>query len=300
MIVSGAGDFAEIGQNLWILPAGVTAPTLLGSMPIWFAAVLGFVQGLTEFLPISSTAHLRIIAELLEQKDSGAAFSAVIQLGTLAAVLVYFRQELFVEMPRALVRDRKSPAARRMWLIGVGTIPIVIFGLCFKDFITGPARSLWVVAAALILVGGVFFIAERRRSGDRTIDMLLYRDAVIIGLAQTCALIPGVSRSGATIVAALFLGMNRSEGARFSFLLGVPAIAGSGLFELKDAVSLLGDDPWMPLLVGISVSAVVGYASIAWLLRFLRRHSLVSFGAYRIGLGILLVVLCATSTIRAQ
>ncbi len=175
----------------------------------------------------------------------------------------------------------------------------MIFGLCFKGFVTGPARSLWVVATALIAVGAIFFVAERRRAGARMIDELLYRDAAIIGLAQTCALVPGVSRSGATIVAALFLGMNRSEGARFSFLLGVPAIAGAGLFELGDAIDELGADPWLPILVGTLVSAVVGYATIAWLLRFLRRNSLVSFGAYRIGVGIVLIVLCATNTIAA-
>ena len=254
-------------------------------MTIWFAIVLGLVQGFSEFLPISSTAHLRIVPVLLGQQDPGAAFSAVIQLGTLVAVLAYFARDLFVEIPKALMRDRNSPYAKLPFLIGLGTLPVVIAGVSLEDFVTGSARSLWLVAGALIFVGGIFLVVECKNRGSRGIHEMLYRHAWIIGLAQACALIPGVSRSGATIVAALFLGMDRSEGARFSFLLGIPAIAGAGIFELRDAAQALGDQAWLPLLVGTSVSAAAGYATIAWLLRYLRSRSLVRFGIYRILLG---------------
>jgi undecaprenyl-diphosphatase len=261
-------------------------------MPLWFATLLGVVQGITEFLPISSTAHLRITPALLGQPDPGAAYSAVIQLGTLLAVVGYFARDLFVVMPRALLTDRQSPSARLAIYLIVGNVPIVAGGLLFKHFIQGPARSLWVVAAALAAVGMVMVIADRRRSLTRAFDSIGLSDAMIIGGAQALALIPGVSRSGSTIVAALFLGICRPDAARFSFLLGVPAIAGAGLFELRDAIQSMGGSAWLPILLGTSVSAVTGYASIAWLLRYLSRHTLAPFGIYRIGLAILLAVLC--------
>ncbi|MCG8425677.1 MAG: undecaprenyl-diphosphatase UppP [Proteobacteria bacterium] len=266
-------------------------------MPLWFAAVLGLVQGLTEFLPISSTAHLRITPELLGQPDPGAAFSAVIQLGTLLAVLVYFARDLFVEMPRAIVRDHTSPKGRLPYYLIAGTVPIVVMGLSLKDFITGDARSLYVVASALAGVGILMYIIDRRARDQRTMDEVTLSDAVIIGLAQSCALIPGVSRSGATIVAALFLGMRRADAARFSFLLGIPAIAGAGIFELADALSQLGQGAWLPIVIGTMTSFVSGYASIAWLLRYLQRNSLAPFAIYRVGLAMLLFALCISGVV---
>ena len=261
-------------------------------MDLWFAGVLGVVQGLTEFLPVSSTAHLRIFPALAGQPDPGAAFSAVIQLGTLLAVLIYFARDLFVDMPRAILVDRKSAEARRAGLLILGTIPIVIAGLSLKGFITGDARSLYVVATALIVVGAAFFVAERVGSQTRSMKAITVTDASLIGLAQACALIPGVSRSGATILMALLLGLQRPDAARFSFLLGVPAIAGAGLFEIRDAAAELGAGAWGPLIVGAGAAAVTGYAAIAWLLQYLRQHSLRRFGVYRIALGLLLLSLC--------
>ena len=261
-------------------------------MTLWFAAVLGVVQGLTEFIPVSSTAHLRVVPALLGQADPGAGFSAVIQLGTLLAVVIYFARDLFIEMPRAMLFDRGSPAARLPIYLVIGTIPIVVIGLTMKDFIIGDARSLYVVAGALIGVGGLFFVAEWRGGKDRVMAALTLVDVGIIGLAQAGALVPGVSRSGATILAALFLGLRRSDAARFSFLLGIPAIAGAGIYELGDVIDQFGADAWMAIVMGTTAAAISGYAAIAWLMRFLSKNSLAGFGFYRIGLGILLLALC--------
>lgn len=266
-------------------------------MSLWFAALLGLVQGLTEFLPISSTAHLRITPALLSQPDPGAAYSAVIQLGTLLAVLIYFARDLFVDMPVAMFRDARSAKGRLPYYLVAGTIPIVILGLSFKDFITTDARSLYVVATTLIGVGVLMFVLDRRARDERTMDAITLMDVLIIGLAQSCALIPGVSRSGATIVAALWLGMRRADAARFSFLLGIPAIAGAGIFELGEAMDVLGADAWPAIAVGTLTAAVSGYASIAWLLRYLQKKSLAPFAAYRVALGILLFVLCITGVL---
>ncbi len=261
-------------------------------MSLWFAAYLGLIQGLTEFLPISSTAHLRIAPALVGQGDAGAAYSAVIQLGTLLAVIVYFARDLFLDMPRAMLRDRRSAAGRLPLYIIAGTLPIVVLGLGFKDFITGDARSLYVVGTALLVVGIVMYAVDKNARDERLMDALDLRDAVLIGLAQACALVPGVSRSGATIIAALMLGMRRSDAARFSFLLGIPAIAGAGLLELPDAIGALGSEAWLPITVGVGVSFISGYASIAWLLRYLQRNRLTPFAMYRAILGIVILTLC--------
>jgi undecaprenyl-diphosphatase len=261
-------------------------------LALWFAAVLGLVQGLTEFIPVSSTAHLRIAPALLGQTDPGSAFSAVIQLGTLVAVVVYFARDLFVDMPRAMLRDRQSASGRMPLYIVLGSVPIVICGVAFKDFITGGARSLWVVAGALIAVGLAMVGAERLARRDRAIETAALVDALAIGAAQALALVPGVSRSGATIACALLLGFRRSDAARFSFILGIPAIAGAGLFELRDAIDGLGDSAIAPLVVVTLTAAVSGYLSIAWLLRFLGNHSLGWFAGYRIALGAVLITLC--------
>jgi undecaprenyl-diphosphatase len=266
-------------------------------LPIWFAIVLGVLQGVSEFLPISSTAHLRLAPALLGQHDPGAAFTAVLQLGTLAAVLVYFARDLFVELPRALVTAPRSARGRLPLYLIAGTVPIVVAGLAGKSLWVGDARSLWVVAAALVVVAVVILAIDRGPDGTRTIDQLALGDALLIGAAQALALVPGVSRSGATICAALVLGLRRTDAARFSFLLGVPAIAGAGLLELPDAIHELGDDALVPLAVGTLTAAVVGYLSIAWLLRYLGHHRLRGFAAYRIVLGVTVIALLAASVI---
>lgn len=261
-------------------------------MPVWFAVVLGLVQGLTEFLPISSTAHLRIVPALFGQPDPGAAYSAVIQLGTLVAVLTYFARDLFIDMPRALFAGSDRAEARLPYYLAAGTVPVVVLGLTLEDFIVGEARSLYVVAAALVGVGVIMYLADRKARGQRAMDTLTWTDVLIIGLAQSLALIPGVSRSGATITAALFVGLRRPDAARFSFLLGIPAIGGAGLYELGDALDQLGKEAWLPIVIGTIASAVSGYATIAWLLRYLQRNSLAPFAGYRVGLGIALLALC--------
>jgi len=266
---------------------------------LWFAAFLGLVQGLTEFLPISSTAHLVIAPALLGQPDAGAAFTAVLQLGTLLAVVTYFARDLFVTMPRALLFDRKSPEARLAVHIAIGTVPIVVAGILLKDYVTGPLRSLWVVAGALAGVAVIMYWGDRRGGGHRAMKELTWVHALAIGLAQACALVPGVSRSGATITCALVIGMARPDAARFSFLLGVPAIAGAGLFEMKDAVHQLGGAGWAPLALGVAIAAVTGYASIAWLLRYLQRRTLAPFVVYRIVMAIALVALILSGLVPA-
>jgi undecaprenyl-diphosphatase len=266
---------------------------------LWFAALLGLVQGLTEFLPISSTAHLVIAPALLGQPDAGAAFTAVLQLGTLLAVVAYFARDLFITMPRALLFDRTSPEARLAVHIAIGTVPIVVAGVLLKDYVTGPLRSLWVVSGALAGVALIMFWGDRRGGGHRSMKELTWVHALAIGMAQACALIPGVSRSGATITCALVIGMARPDAARFSFLLGVPAIAGAGLFEMKDALAQLGVSGWAPLALGVATAAIAGYASIAWLLRYLQRRTLAPFVLYRIAMAVLLVALILSGLIPA-
>lgn len=260
-------------------------------MELWFAIVLGAVQGLTEFLPISSTAHLRIVPALLGQHDPGAAFTAVLQLGTLAAVLVYFARDVFVDMPRALVRDPRSPRGRLGPYLIVATVPIAIAGVALEDFIVGDARSLWVVSGALVGVGLAMAVIDARTRNVRVLDELRLVDALLIGGAQALALVPGVSRSGATICCALLLGLRRTEAARFSFLLSIPAIAGAGVFKAGDAVSELGADAVTPLVAGTLAAAVTGYLSIAWLMTFLGTRRLVGFAVYRVVLGALIIAL---------
>ena len=260
-------------------------------MTLWFAALLGLVEGLTEFIPVSSTAHLRMVPALVGLPDPGAAFTAVIQLGALGAVIAYFIPD-FVRMVRALATDRRSPDARLAVAIVVGTIPVGVAGLLLKRYIVGSFRSLWVVAIALIVVGIVMAIADRAARHERTIARLTLVDAVIIGVAQACALVPGVSRSGATIVAALALGFRRDDAARFSFLLSVPAIAAAGVFELKDALHDIGSPAL--LVLATALAFVSAYASIAWLLRFLRTRTLVGFSVYRVIAGVALIGILAS------
>lgn len=260
-------------------------------MALWFAALLGLVQGLTEFIPVSSTAHLRVVPALLGMPDPGAAYTAVIQLGTLLAVLAYFAKDL-VQLPVAMVREPSSPEGRLPWLLAAGTVPIVIFGLLLKKQIEGDLRSLYVIASALILVGIAMIIIDRIASGrdeTRPLASITLQDALLVGLAQSLALVPGVSRSGATICMTLLLGFARSDAARFSFLLSIPAIAGAGIYEAKDAFRMLGRDAIPAIAVGTATAAVSGYLSIAWLLKWLGSHDLIGFAIYRIVTGLALL-----------
>jgi undecaprenyl-diphosphatase len=265
-------------------------------MSLWLAILLGLVQGITEFLPISSTAHLRITPTLLGQVDPGAAFTAVIQLGTLAAVMIYFARDLG-RMTRGVLTAPRGEAARLAFQVVAGTIPIGVAGILLKPYVTGPLRSIYVIAAALAGVAILMALVERRRSGDVPLDRLTFPGAILIGCAQACALVPGVSRSGATLTAALLIGLLRPDAARFSFLLSIPAIGAAGIFEMKDAIALFGDQSLAPLVVATLVSGVSGYASIAWLMKWLRTRSLVPFAVYRVALAIVLVALCLSGVI---
>jgi undecaprenyl-diphosphatase len=265
------------------------------------AIVLGIVQGLTEFLPISSTAHLRIVPAFCGWEDPGAAFTAVVQLGTTAAVLLYFRHDLWriaVATLRAL-RDaelRGTLDARLGFYIVLGTIPIGIFGVIFKDQIETGARDLTLIAWMLIVFGLVLLAADRMGSHTREIDSLRTRDGVIIGLAQALALVPGVSRSGSTLSAGMFLGFKRIDAARYSFLLSVPAVVLSGLFELRHIGEGNGAAA-VPTAIATLAAFVVGYASIAFLLRWLGSHSTAIFVIYRVALGALVLALVAAGAI---
>jgi undecaprenyl-diphosphatase len=264
-------------------------------MTTFEALILGVVQGVTEFLPISSTAHLRIVPALAGWGDPGAAFTAVLQLGTLAAVVGYFLPDLLRMLRAAIsaVTDRSrppEPAARQLGYIVLGTIPVGVAGIVFKHAIEGSLRSLWVISIALIVVALALAWAERGARHSRDFDDIRLRDAMIIGCAQALALVPGVSRSGITLVAALALGLRRDAAARFSFLLGVPAIAAAGIFELKPLLKAR-DVNGMALAVGLLAAAGAGYLSIAWLLRFLRVRTTMPFVVYRIALGALLLAL---------
>ncbi len=273
-------------------------------MPILQAIVLGIVQGLTEFLPISSTGHLRIVPAFLGWEDPGAAFTAVTQLGTLAAVLLYFRADLW-RIARTWLRSLRDPAARGNhdaklgWYILLGTIPISIFGLAFQEQIENGARDLYLIATALIVLGLVLLAAERAGTRDRSLEEVSARDGFAVGLAQALALVPGVSRSGATITAGLFLGLDRAAAARFSFLLSVPAVVLSGLFEMRDFVGGGDEDGTgaLALVVASALAFVVGYASIALLLRFLASHSTIVFVIYRVALGVLVLALTGAGVI---
>jgi undecaprenyl-diphosphatase len=268
------------------------------------AIVLGLAQGLTEFLPISSTAHLRIIPAFAGWEDPGAAFTAVTQLGTMAAVLLYFRADLW-RISRTWLRSLREPALRREldarlgWYILLGTIPIGVFGIAFKDQIESGARDLYLIGTMLIVLGLVLLVADRTGRHDRGLKQIRTRDGLGVGFAQALALVPGVSRSGATITAGLFLGLDREAAARFSFLLSVPAVVLSGLLELN---SIASGEEGQGTTAGTLVLATVlafasGYAAIAFLLRFLTNHSLAVFVVYRVVLGAAVLVLTAAGVI---
>jgi undecaprenyl-diphosphatase len=274
-------------------------------MTIWDSIILGIVEGLTEFLPVSSTGHLTIVSKILGLKiddPSITGFTAVIQVGAIAAVVLYFWKDIS-RIAVAWVRGLAKPEHRgefdhRMgWYVIVGSVPIVIVGFLARHLISGPLRSLWWVAGALIAWSVVMVAAERLGSKERPLTRITFVDALVMGLVQCLALIPGISRSGATISAGLFRGLDRVAATRIAFLLGIPALVGAGVYELKDA--LHGNAGAVPLLVGTVVSFVVAYASIAWLLRFVAKHTIEVFAFYRVLLGIVLIILLATSTITA-
>ena len=263
------------------------------------AVVLGLVQGLTEFLPISSTAHLRVAAALAGWPDPGAAFTAVTQLGTETAVLLYFRRDITriaVAWTASLVRvdRRRDPDARLGWYVLAGTAPIAVLGYTLQDTIETGLRDLRLIAVTLIVFGVVLAVADRRARPARELTELSWPHALLYGLAQSFALVPGVSRSGGTITAGLLLGYRRAAAARYSFLLAVPAVVASGALELG-RVGTGGDagPGWPATLVAALVAFAVGYAVIAWLLRFLVRHTFTGFAAYRIVLGLVLLGLLA-------
>lgn len=259
------------------------------------AIVLGIVQGLTEFLPISSSGHLRIVPALFGWQDPGAAFTAVTQLGTIAAVIIYFFKDLWNILStwfRSLFNPklRGELDAKMGWYILLGTLPISVLGLLFETQIDTVARDLRLIAATLIVLGIVLWLADRRKAQTKDLQRLTLRNGLIFGFAQALALIPGVSRSGATITAGRFLGFDRTSAARYSFLLSVPAVLASGLFKLGDISA--GDGPSLgATLIATLLAFVSGYASIAWLLRYVSRNSYAPFVVYRIGLGVLLIVL---------
>ncbi|GAB2711080.1 undecaprenyl-diphosphate phosphatase [Nocardia thraciensis] len=311
----------------------------MGASMTWMQAlILGAVQGLTEFLPISSSAHLRIVSGVFFGDDAGASFTAVTQLGTEAAVVVYFAKDIwrilqawfttvygkltaaarqpvpvseqvttqlpvYTGDPGALdPRSQRELDYRIGWYVIIATIPIGLLGFLFKDAVRTGARNLWLVSTMLIVFALVIAAAEYYGRKQRPIEQLTTRDGLIMGFAQCLALIPGVSRSGATSSAGLFIGLTREAAVRFSFLLAIPAVVASGLFSLPDAFEPAGEGlnaSGPQLLVATVVSFVLGYASVAWLLRFVARHSLDWFVGYRIALGLLMLGLLAGGVVSA-
>lgn len=265
--------------------------------------MLGIVQGLTEFLPISSSAHLRLTSELFFGNDAGAAFTAVTQLGTEAAVLIYFARDighLVATWFRGLTdaEVRATPDYRLAWLVIIGTVPIGVLGLIFETQIQTVARNLWLIATTLVVFGLLLGLAERVGRQRVELRQMKLADGVILGFAQAMALIPGVSRSGGTITAGLFLGLTRDAAVRYSFLLAIPAVIGAGVFQVPDV--LAGGGPSVVQMVVATVIAfALGYASIAWLLRYVARHSVYVFVWYRLALGLLLFVALGAGWISA-
>ncbi|GAA3999249.1 undecaprenyl-diphosphate phosphatase [Streptomyces marokkonensis] len=274
----------------------------------WFESlILGLVQGLTEFLPVSSSAHLRLTAAFSGWHDPGAAFTAITQIGTEAAVLIYFRKDIgriISAWTRSLANKelRGDPDARMGWLVIIGSIPIGVLGLTLKDQIEGPFRDLRITATMLIVVGVIIGVADRMAARDekggrhraprrrKELENLSVRDGLIYGLCQAAALVPGVSRSGATISGGLFMGYRREAAARYSFLLAIPAVLASGLFELNDAME--NDHvSWGPTLFATVIAFATGYVVIAWFMKFISTKSFMPFVYYRIGLGMVVIVL---------
>jgi undecaprenyl-diphosphatase len=279
-------------------------------MSWWQVIVLAVVQGLTEFLPVSSSGHLAIVSRIFFAGDAGASFTAVSQLGTEAAVLVYFARDI-VRILKAwfrglfegfAVKPHRNSDYWLGWYVIIGTIPICVLGLLFKDEIRSGVRNLWVVATAMVVFSGVIALAEFLGRQSRHIEQLKWPDAVVVGMAQCLALIPGVSRSGSTISAGLFLGLHRELAARFGFLLAIPAVFASGLFSIPDAfhpvtegMSATGPQ----LLVATLIAFVIGLAAVAWLLRFLVQHTMYWFVGYRVAVGSAVLILLGNGTVAA-
>ena len=272
-------------------------------MDFFRAVVLGVLQGLTEFLPISSSAHLAIFPKFFGWDDPGAAYTAVIQIGTELAVLLYFWRDIWT-IGSGWVRGvfsreaRDAPEWRMGWFVIIGSVPIVILGLLLQDAIDSNFRNLKVIGTTLIVLGIVLGIAERVGRKSSPIENLTMKHAILLGIAQAGALVPGVSRSGATISMGLFLGYERAAATRYAFLLAIPAVVGAGLFKLKD---IGGDNSYGtgPTVVGTVVSFVVGLAVIHWLLKYVSTHSYTPFVLYRVGLGALVLILVGAGAITA-
>jgi undecaprenyl-diphosphatase len=266
------------------------------------ALILGLVQGLTEFLPISSSAHLRITAAFAGWDDPGAAFTAVTQLGTETAVLIYFRKKIgrmlvaWFRSLRRLSTWGDDPDSRMAWLVVFGTIPIAVLGLLFEDDIEHAFRDLRLIATTLIVFGILLGVVDYFGRKERDLDHLTVPHGLAYGFAQALALIPGVSRSGGTVTMGRLLGYRRAEATEYAFLLAVPAVFASGLYQLTD---IGGDDapPWGPTIFATIVAFLVGYAVIAWLMRYISTNSYMPFVVYRIGLGVLLFILVATGAL---
>jgi undecaprenyl-diphosphatase len=274
-------------------------------MTWWEAVVLGLVQGLTEFLPISSSAHLRVVGDLLPGLgDPGAAFTAITQIGTEAAVLLYFRHDI-VRIVRAWVGSlrgtvpRSDHDARMGWYVILGSIPIVVLGLAFQDAIEGVARNLWLTAAMLAGFGLLLLVADLVARQGLTLADLGKRHAVIFGLAQSLALIPGVSRSGGTITAGLLMGYTRESAARYSFLLAIPAVLGSGFYQLAKSGGSGGSAGGLATAIATVIAFGVAYVVIVWFLRLISHHSFWPFVAYRLVFAAVIVVLLLTGVVDA-
>ena len=275
------------------------------------ALFLGVVQGLTEFLPISSSAHIRIVGEFMNKaQDPGARFTAITQIGTELAVLIFFRKDIAAIVKswfkqvvfRSQLSAEGKGQARMGWLIIIGSIPIVILGYLGKDIITNNLRSLWLIASVMIIFGLILGYADKVGKSERTLDQLNSKHGLLYGAAQALALVPGVSRSGATIAMGRFLGYTRDAALRYSFLLALPAVFGSGLYELKDAFSADAVPNVFSIsetLAATGVAFVIGYVVIAWLLKFVSTKSFRPFIIYRVVLGSLILILLATGVISA-
>jgi undecaprenyl-diphosphatase len=278
---------------------------------VFEALILGIVQGLTEFLPISSSAHIRIVGEFLDgAKDPGARFTAITQIGTELAVLIFFRNDIkaivvawFSQvLKRAELSAEEKGQARMGWLIIIGSVPIVVLGYFGRDIITNDLRSLWLIASVMIIFGVILGIADKYGKSERSLDQLSTKHGLLYGAAQALALVPGVSRSGATIAMGRFLGYSREAALRYSFLLAIPAVFGSGFYQLKNAFSSDAAPNVFSIPETLAATAVafgVGYLVIAWLLKFVSTKSFMPFIIYRVVLGSVLLVLLATGVISA-
>ena len=257
-------------------------------MSYFQAVILGIVQGLTEFLPISSSAHLRFVSSIFGWSDPGAAFSAITQIGTETAVLIFFRKDILA-LVNGFLRMPNSKERKLATQIIIGSVPIVIFGFLLKDVIESNFRSGILIASSMLLFSFVLAYADKKSQGDRSIDSMKSREAFVFGLAQSAAIIPGVSRSGGTISAGLLLGFTRVQSARFSFLLAIPAVLGSGLFELRKLNS--ESTAWPQTLVATLIAFIIGYAVIKWFLNFISTNSFMVFVKYRIVISSILLIL---------